>query len=141
MIHFDTSFLVDLLREQRRRERGPAQEFLAELPADERACVSIHAVCELHVGVALTQDPDSEMKGLTRLLDALSIAVPDEAFPPTYARLLTSTRQRGTPVSTMDLLIAAAAVCDAAPLVTGNPKHFHPIESLEVMTYRTGQAL
>lgn len=101
--------------------------------------MSIHAVCELHVGVALAREPDSELKGLTRLLDALSVAVPDEAFPPTYARLLVSTRLRGTPVSTMDLLIAAAAVCDGAPLVTGNPKHFHPIEGLEVLTYRTGQ--
>lgn len=41
----------------------------------------------------------------------------------------------GRLISTMDLLIATAAVLDGAPIVTGNPKHFERIPDLDVVTY------
>lgn len=65
----------------------------------------------------------------------VSIALPDEEFAPTYARLLAALRARGRSVATMDLLIATAAVCDGAPLVTRNPRHFLPVPGLKVVTY------
>lgn len=136
MIHFDSSFLVDLLRERGRGEIGAAHEFLAELPDEEQGCVSVHVVCELYVGVALALQPQQERQRVELLLSTLSIASPDETFAPTYARLFTSLRSRGTTVATMDLLIGTAAVCAAAPLVTRNSKHFRPIPDLAVLTYR-----
>lgn len=136
MIHFDSSFLVDLLRERRRGKVGPAHEFLAELPDEEQGCVSVHVVCELYLGVALALQPEQERQRVELLLSTLSIASPDETFAPTYAKLFTSLRSRGTTVATMDLLIGTAAVCAAAPLVTGSPKHFRPISDLAVLTYR-----
>lgn len=35
----------------------------------------------------------------------------------------------------MDLLIATAAVVDAAPLVTANVEHYERIAELEILTY------
>lgn len=135
MIHFDTSFLVDLLREERRAEGGPAHELLAGLASEEQACASIHVVCELHVGIALSARPDDERRRVERLLSTLSVVVPDDTFPPTYARLLATLRARGAMLATMDLLIGTAAVCASSPLVTRNPGHFRRIPGLEVLTY------
>lgn len=136
MIHFDSSFLVDLLRERRREQHGPARRFLAGISDEEEGGVSVHAVCELHVGIVLSSDREAERQRVEQLLSTLSIAIPDATFPSTYARLLTSLRSQGIPVATMDLLIGTAAVCASAPLVTGNPKHFRRIPDLEVLTYR-----
>lgn len=138
MIHFDTSFLVDLLRERRRKQPGPAHRCLDELPGGEEGRASLHAVCELHAGAALAQDPASERRRVQRIVGVLSVAIPDEEeFPRTYGRLLAELQRAGTPVGVMDLLIATAAVRDSAPLVTGNPKHFRLIRELEVVTYRS----
>lgn len=135
MIHFDSSFLIDLSRERRRDEQGPAHRLLATLPEAEEAKVSIHAVCELYVGIELAERSDEERKRVERLLSTLSVMVPDEAFPPTYARLLAELQARGAIIATMDLLIATAALRDGAPLVTRNPRHFERVSGLDVITY------
>lgn len=136
MIRFDTSFVIDLLRERRKGRNGKAHAFLSGLPGQEQVGISIHAVCELYVGAAHAKAPQSELPRVRQLLSTLSIVTPHpETFPHTYARLLTDLHRAETPVATMDLLIATAAVCASAPLVTGNPKHFHPIPELQVHTY------
>lgn len=140
MIHFDTSFLVDLLREGRRGDRGPAHRLLAGLAGEEQACASVHVVCELYVGVALSTRPEDERHRVQRLLSTLAVVVPDDTFPPTYARLLAALRGEGAMLSTMDLLIGTAAVCASAPLVTGNPRNFDRIPDLEVLTYGDASA-
>lgn len=136
MIHFDTSFLIDLLRERRREENGPAHRLLSTFSGTEEAAVSIHAVCELYVGVELSRRPREEQERVEYLLSTLSVSVPGETFPPTYARLLADLRARGAIVATMDVLIATAALCAGVPLVTGNRDHFERIPGLEVITYR-----
>ena len=51
MIHFDTSFVVDFLRETLRDDPGPATALLDSLPPENLA-VSVFAVCELLAGAA-----------------------------------------------------------------------------------------
>lgn len=136
MIHFDTSFLVDVLRERRRGVNGPARQLLEGLPDDEEGCLSVYALCELLVGVALAPDATRERGRVERLVGAMSVVLPDEEqFPDTYARLLTDLQRRGSRVATTDLLIGTAAVLATAPLVTRNPSHFRPIAGLDVHTY------
>jgi hypothetical protein len=48
MIHLDTTFLVDLLREGR-RGAGPATAFLAPL-ADQELAISVHALASFMPG-------------------------------------------------------------------------------------------
>jgi tRNA(fMet)-specific endonuclease VapC len=135
VIHLDTSYLVDLLREQRRDRFGPASTYLEGLPEDDVLAVSVHVVCELMAGAHAAGAPVGEMDRLSRLCEALVIRYPDERFAAEYGRLLTATRASGTAIDTMDLLIATTAILDRAPLVTRNARHFAKVPGLSVEKY------
>lgn len=134
MTHLDTSYLVDLLREAARGHRGPASTCLEEL-ADEELGVSVHVVCELQAGAELSADSARERSRVEELIAPLALSTPDERFPPAYGRLLAELRRRGETISTMDLLIATAAVVDRAALVTRNARDFERVPGLEVIAY------
>ena len=55
MIHFDTSFVVDFLRETSRDDPGPATALLDSLPPEDLA-VSVFVVCELLAGAAFSRE-------------------------------------------------------------------------------------
>lgn len=134
MTHLDTSFLVDLLREASSGEPGAAHARLDRL-ADEELAVSVHVACELYAGAELADQPDQERGRVAALLKALFVVHTGDRFAPTYAALLAELRRRGQPVSTMDLLIAAAARADDAPIVTRNVRDFERVPGLDVLTY------
>jgi predicted nucleic acid-binding protein len=135
VIHLDTTFLVDLLREQRRDRFGPASTYLEQLPDDEVLGVSVHVVCELMAGAVAPGAPTGEVDRLMHLCEALVVHYPDERFAPQYGRLLARIQASGATIAAMDLLIATAAVLDAAPLVTRNLRHFSKVPGLRVETY------
>ena len=132
MIHADTSFLVDLLRDAARGVRGPATMFLEEI-AREEIRVGVHVVCELLAGAESAQRAAVERQRVRRLCASLVVSYPDERFAPVYARLLTSLR--GRPIATMDLLIATAAIVDDAAIVARNVRHFGRVPGLEIRGY------
>jgi len=134
VIHLDTSFLVDLLREAGKGARGPASVFLEESP-DEELWISVHAAAELHVGAELSARPAQERQRVLRLISGLQVACPDERFAPAYARLLAWQQRQGNRIATMDLLIATSAVVAGAPLLTRNIKDFARVPGLEVLSY------
>jgi len=135
VIHLDTTFLVDLLREQRRRQFGQASTYLEQLPEGEVLGVSVHVVCELMAGAHASGAPSGEVDRLTRLCEALVVHCPDERFAPEYGRLLAALRASGKTIATMDLLIATAAVLDGAPLVTRNVRHFSKVPGIRLEEY------
>ncbi|HVT16277.1 MAG TPA: hypothetical protein VHQ90_08890 [Thermoanaerobaculia bacterium] len=59
MIHFDTSFVVDLMREASAGKQGPARALLTSFRQDEVA-ISLFVACELAAGVALAGRADEE---------------------------------------------------------------------------------
>ncbi len=120
MIHLDSSFLIDLLRETHRGRPGGALDFVEGLDATEVLAVSVHVVCELMAGVELSRKPHKEIAELDALLSGVLIVYPDHRFAPLYGRLLAALQRSGRAGSAMDLLIATAAVVDDAPLVTRN---------------------
>jgi tRNA(fMet)-specific endonuclease VapC len=132
--HLDTSFLVDLLRESAEGNEGPAMALLGRLEEEELA-VSVHVVCELQAGAELSRYPEGERARVEALVAPLELVLPDERFPGAYARLLAELRRRGEPISTMDLLIATAAVADGAALVTRNVGEFERVPGLHVLAY------
>ncbi len=134
MIHLDTSFLIDLLREARRGQGGPGSRRLDEL-ADVELRVSVHVLCELFAGVEPSGRRAEERAAVEVLTAGFEVVFPGAGFAPTYGRLLARLQGEGRPISTMDLLIATAAVVDGAPIVTGNPRHFERVPELEVITY------
>ena len=134
MIHADTSFLVDLLRDAARDLRGPATLLLEEI-AREEIRVGVHVVCELLAGAEGAQRPTVERQRVRRLCGSFVVSYPDERFAPVYARLLASLRGGGRPLATMDLLIATSAIMDDAAIVTRNSKHFSRVPGLEIRGY------
>jgi tRNA(fMet)-specific endonuclease VapC len=135
VIHLDTTFLVDVLRERRRDRVGPASKYLAALPGDDVLGVSVHVLCELMAGVHTAGAPAGERDRISRLCDALVVCYPDEHFATECGRLLARIRASGTSIDTMDLLIATAAVLDRAPLVTRNARPFSKVPGLVVEAY------
>lgn len=134
MIHLDTSFLVDLMREASRGRIGPATSLLRTLQSEELA-ISIHVACELHAGADLSGNPAEEHRKVETLCRGLEVVTPGETFPRIYGTLLARLERRGERIATMDLLIATAAVASGASLVTRNVRHFGRISELRLATY------
>ncbi len=135
MIHFDSSFLIDLQRELVRERPGVAFELIESFDAGEILGVSVHVVCELRAGAELTKKALAEHEAIDRLLSGLLVAYPDDRFPILYGRLLAATRRTGRAVASMDLLIGTAALLEDAALVTRNVKDFSKIPGLRVLGY------
>jgi predicted nucleic acid-binding protein len=135
VIHLDTSFVVDLLREQRQGRFGAASEYLESLADEEVLAASVHVVCELMAGARRANAPAGEVDRLLRLCETLVVRYPDERFADEYGRLLAGVHRMGATIDTMDLLIATAAVLDGAPLVTRNARHFSRVAVLSVVEY------
>ena len=134
MTHLDTSFIVDLLREQRRDVFGPAHVAL-EVMTDDPLGVSVFVLCELAVGVRSCAQPERERGAVGALADALTVTYPDSRFPSAYAEALQAIAKKGRAVATMDLLIGVMAVIDGVSLLTRNKRHFEAIPGLDVVSY------
>lgn len=134
MIHVDTSFLVDFLRETGRGGSGPATAFLESHP-EESLGASVFVLCELAAGAELARDPARERERVARVLHSLESIHPGDRFPSIYGRLLAQLQRSGVRIATMDLLIASAALEADAPLLTRNRKDFEKVSGLVVIPY------
>lgn len=134
MIHVDTSFLVDAIRETRRGVSGPARTWLASHSGEELA-ISVLVLAELLLGAALHAEPDVEKVRVQTIVGNLPIVPLDESIPPVFAGTAAALQRAGRTVSTMDLLIASAALANGAALLTRNVDHFRRIHGLSVLTY------
>lgn len=135
MIHLDTSFLVDLLREQSRDAGGPATRWLERNAASELA-VWFFVQCELEPGAAGAAHPIREREKIRTLLDALPSVGPGPTFAARYGATLVHINRASRSIGTMDLLIATIALEAGASLVTANHRHFEVVPDLSVLTYR-----
>ena len=135
VIHLDTSFLVDLLREQLRGTDGPATRWLEGESTSEMA-VSIFVQCELEAGAAGAAHPRRDRDRLRTLLAVTSVVPPSETFAARYGETLVQIQRASKSISAMDLLIATTALDVGAPLLTGNKRRFDIVPDLTVLTYR-----
>jgi len=135
LIHLDTSYVVDLLRERGAKRDGLATQLLVGALAGEELAISVHVACELHAGAELSQNPSVERRRVEEICGALEVRLLDETFPRLYGRALADLRRGGHAISAMDLLIAVAALTDGAPLVTRNVKDFQRVPGLELVRY------
>jgi tRNA(fMet)-specific endonuclease VapC len=92
-------------------------------------------LCELYAGAELSGNPSREHQAIERLCGALNIRHSDDDLPQVYGGLLATLQRSGRAIGAMDLLIAAAALVDEAPLVTRNLSHFRRVPGLEVVSY------
>ena len=134
MIHLDSSFVIDLIREQT-RQPGKATAWLSDHAADPLG-VSLFVMCELEAGAAAADDPEHERGRIGAALHVIPRVLPDARFASKYGALLYALQQRGRIIGDMDLLIATTALVEDASLVTGNEKHFEAVPDLRVLSYR-----
>ena len=130
----DTCFLVDLLREGKRAQEGPATQRLESL-GEAELMISVFTLCELRAGAELSDVPGKESERIRQLVESLMVIYPDSSFPVLYGEILADLTRRGTPVPAMDLLLAVQARRFAVPVLTRDVQHFSKIPGLEIVTY------
>lgn len=130
-LSIDTSFLIDLHREHRRKARGPAHAFLETNPGI-RLCICSIALGEFAEGFVHGNDPLVQMVRQTH--EVLPI---DEPTALVYAQIARKLRTTGRLIGTNDLWIAASAVRHGVAVVTADVAHFTRIDELQVRSYRS----
>jgi tRNA(fMet)-specific endonuclease VapC len=134
ILHLDTSFVVDLLRERARGTEGPASVFLTR-HLDDELRTSLLVACELLLGVERSDRNAEERRRVEEVLSVVAVTLPTAALAPVYGRVLASLQRRGEVIATMDLLIALTALVEGVPLVTRNASHFERLPDLRVLVY------
>ena len=79
VIHADSSYLIDLLREQARGKPGRASAFL-DAHATDHLAASVFVVCELEAGAANASSSDREQARVRALFQVLTVVYPRRAF-------------------------------------------------------------
>ena len=130
----DTTFCIDLMREQHRQVEGPAMAKLRSL-GGAPLYVSVFVVCELQAGARLSRHPERELRKVEWFADRLEIVYPDSSFAVTYGELEADLRKKGKRIPLMDLLIGVSAKMSGLPLLTRDSTHFEMIPGLVVETY------
>lgn len=133
MSFFDTAFVVDLLREQRRGLIGPAYKKLQQL-GETPVQLSCFVVCELEAGASLHQG-QGERQHVHHICELFEIVYPDDRFAPRYGATLAELKRQRVTVATMDLLIGVQALVHNDVVVTRNIRHFQKIPTLHVEDY------
>jgi tRNA(fMet)-specific endonuclease VapC len=130
----DTSYCVDLFRENNNGIRGPATLKLKSLE-NTPVYISIFVLCELHSGAQLSKYPGKELRKIELFSEYLEIVYPDRVFPVLYGETESFLRKNGTPIPVMDLLIGITSKQYGMPLLTRDDKHFKHIPGLIIENY------
>ena len=131
----DTSYIVDLLREQASGRPGPAARFLQDHRASKLR-MPVFVLCELQLGVLRGRNTQDAHAAVEQLAEFIEPVYPSAGFAPAYAMIVASLLQAGTQIPTMDALIGSMAVVHSEPIVTADVEHFSRIKNLVVLHYR-----
>ena len=94
--------------------------------------VSAITVAELQYGVAKSARPEQNGLALAALLAPLSVEPFDDAAAAVYGTVRAVLERAGTPIGSMDLLIAAHALALSRTLVTNNARELRRVKGLKV---------
>ena len=94
--------------------------------------VSSITLSELEYGAAKSSRPDQNKIALVQFLAPLEILSYDDIAAQEYGKIRESLERQGTPIGSMDLLIAAHALSLNCTLVTNNEREFSRVASLRI---------
>ena len=94
--------------------------------------ISVITLSELEYGVAKSSRPDQNKIALVEFLAPLEILSYDDLAAQEYGKIRESLERHGTPIGSMDMLIAAHALSLNCTLVTNNEREFSRVTSLKI---------
>jgi tRNA(fMet)-specific endonuclease VapC len=96
------------------------------------AGVSSITVAELQYGVAKSSRPEQNALALAALLAPIDVLAFDDCAAAVYGAIRAELERAGTPIGSMDLLIAAHARALRRTLLTDNKREFGRVAGLKV---------
>jgi tRNA(fMet)-specific endonuclease VapC len=94
--------------------------------------ISSITVSELFYGVSKSSKPEQNFMALTQFLAPMEILPFGGEAAQYYGDLRAHLEKQGTPIGSLDMLIAAHALSLASTLVTNNAKEFNRVPSLKI---------
>ena len=101
--------------------------------------ISAITLAELEHGVEKSQYPDRNRAALLLFLSILEILPFDDDAAVEYGIICADLQQKGTPIGTMDMLIAGHARAEHVILVTNNTREFERVENLRLENWAEEQ--
>ncbi len=95
-------------------------------------CISAITLAELEHGVAKSSLPVKNQAALTRFLAVMDVLSFDGMAAGEYGRICAYLQRKGSPIGTMDMLIAGHALAKDRILVTNNVKEFERVPGLRI---------
>lgn len=95
-------------------------------------CISAITLAELQHGVEKSMNPEKNSMALLQFLSILDILPFDDLAAVEYGKICAYLQKRGTPIGTMDMLIAAHAKIENLIIVTNNVREFERVPDLKI---------
>ncbi|MEZ4599145.1 MAG: type II toxin-antitoxin system VapC family toxin [Syntrophotaleaceae bacterium] len=127
MVMLDTNICIYLIKQ---KPPEVLKRFLEYQVGD--IAISSITLAELRYGVAKSHYREKNAKALDEFIIPLEILPFDEEATRAYGEIRAALEKAGTPIGSMDLLIAAHAASLDATLVTNNTKEFIRVPGLRV---------
>lgn len=92
--------------------------------------ISTITLAELEYGVQASAAPEKNTIALMKFLSIVDILPFESSAAEEYGKICADLRKKGTPIGTMDMLIAAHAKAENLIVVTHNTREFKRVEGL-----------
>lgn len=125
----DTNTLVYFFKGQ-----GSVAATLLDTPPVQVAVPSV-VVYELETGIRKSTQPEKRTRQLGALLDAARVLSFDRSCASEAARIRVELEQKGTPIGSIDVLIAGTVLAHDGVLVTHNVTEFSRISGLRIVDW------
>ena len=126
----DTNICIYIIKQQ---PAAVLKRFLEYQIGD--ICISSITLAELRFGVAKSTHRDKNANALDEFIVPLEIATFDDAAALAYGDIRATLESAGTPIGSMDMLIAAHAVSLGVTLVTNNTREFVRVAGLTIVDW------
>lgn len=123
----DTNICIYIIKKQ---PEHVLEKFTKQAIGD--ICISAITLAELEYGVYKSTHREKNQKALTGFITPLEIMPFDEEVTPKYGYLRSHLERVGTPIGSLDQMIAAHAITLGSILVTNNKKEFQRVPSLQI---------
>lgn len=95
-------------------------------------CISAITLAELEHGIEKSSYPEKNRAALTRFLAIIEVLPFDEIAAKKYGKVCAYLQRQGTPIGTMDMLIAGHAIAADCIIVTNNVREFERVPGLTI---------